>query len=265
MLSVRLLVENNLLPPLAAEHGLSALFECTDVSGGVVSVLADTGQSDLLLANARRLSIDLSSLDYVFLSHGHYDHSGGLRHLAQLYHGPVFAGPDVERIRFSVSATDFKMKKRNGMPDPDLVSSLHVQTVSGLHKVCPALTLFTLPDVAPPNRRLLNADGSPDTFTDELFAIVSDGSRVALYGGCTHHGVINLLSFVRDSLGISHIDAFVGGLHLMGRSAKEIEETARAVRDFDVTHWMICHCSGSLALSIWQDYHDVISSPSFSI
>ncbi len=247
------------------EHGLSILAHVEPTDGRPsMRFLLDTGQhAKTLNANIGDVS-SLGSLDAAILSHGHYDHSGGLSLLADAGAScPLYLGPDAERRRFSVQVGPDgqlgKMRKPIGMPSPEILDRFDVRRVSGVCVVSPFLTLFTLPQPAPPNPRLLAADMlSPDSFSDELFALISDGDGEWLFGGCTHHGLPMLLRFVFNDLGRSSLAGFIGGLHLQGRPHDEIEAVAADVERYNVAAWRIVHCTGDEAQAVWQRRFNVI-------
>ena len=233
----------------ACEHGLSVLAQW-----GSESALLDFGQTDTFARNARLMGLDLADVGTCILSHGHYDHSGGLHHLPPAA-APrtLFTGPGATIRRYSLSTA---MLKPNGMPRPDDLRDFNLRTVSGILHVSDSLTLFTLPDDAPANPHLVvDAPGgqhAPDTFADELFALIRHGQTSLLYGGCTHHGLPQLLGFCRDSLHLDSLTAFVGGLHLSGRTPDEVRLYAdQAERIMHVDRWIVNHCTGTDAVDYW--------------
>ncbi len=258
MISLSLLINNNLPAPLLSEHGLAVWCNVLRPDGSRTSLLLDTGQHpQTLAANARSANIDLLSANFTILSHGHYDHSGGLQALAQ---SPttIVLSPLATARRFSLSlslltgAEGKHVKKENGMPRPDLLKNMNTLYVSTTTEIAPNITVFPLPLPAPANPKLVNDNNTPDAFPDELFTLISDGSLYVLYGGCTHHGLPMLLDHVFNKLNITHIDLFIGGLHLSGKDVSEINAVASIAKNYNVKQWLPLHCTGPDALKIWQ-------------
>lgn len=258
MITVKVIVNDTMPAPLRSEHGLAVWCRVEPIGGRPFTILLDTGQTPETLAyNAEKLGVDLSTLDYVLLSHGHYDHTGGLPALSGSNAKVIYAH-GIEAKRFSVQLTSpadgKRMCKPIGLPCPDVVSSMDSLCVTGVTEILPWLRVFTLPEAAPVNPRLLSADGvTPDAFPDELFAIVSDGTSSLLYGGCTHHGLSQLLSFVTGNLGVNRIDTFVGGLHLVGQGIEKVKGVADAVADMPVSRWKLLHCTGDQNVCLWGE------------
>lgn len=269
MLSLTPLIDDLISQPLRAEHGLAIWARLTRPDGSEARVLLDTGQhAPVLLANAQAAGADIASATSVVVSHGHYDHSGGLSALADMgVRCPVFVGVDAERRRFSTQLGQGeggrKMLKPIGMPSPEVLTRLDVRRVTSVTQAEPGLTLFSLPQDAPVNRRLLAADGvSPDGFSDEVFALLSDGSHTILFGGCTHHGLPQLLDHVfgalAASLGLQKVDLFVGGLHLQGQPEKEVLRVADVAARYPVGAWIPLHCTGPVAQEVWSERFKVV-------
>ena len=232
----------------ACEHGLSVYVEVADER-----YLFDTGQSDKFILNAQELGIELEKLDLAVISHGHYDHGGGLQQLLGI--APelrIACSPQADCRCFSVSTA---MTKYSGLPEPEIVRQPNRIPVNGIVKISNHLTLFTLPHSAPSNPHLMRetTDGLvPDTFADEVFALLREDDKNVIFGGCTHHGLAQLFDFYTDIFKNKPITAFIGGLHLSGKSAEEIEAAAATAEKMHVGTWIINHCSGEEAIGVWQ-------------
>jgi len=205
-------------PDLAAEHGLAVWLEIGDAR-----VLFDTGQSGVVCENARRLGIDLSEADAVVLSHGHYDHVGGLGAVVELApEATVYVHPDAG-VRPRVRNLVVSCVSEAVAPG--------VRTTGEIERVTDFET-----------RR-----EKPVPFPDDqaLFFEVEGGLVVVV--GCAHAGVVNTLRHVAKGARCGRIHTVFGGMHLGGASGERIRKTVDAFRELGVERIGPCHCTGAAA------------------
>ncbi len=241
------------------EHGLAYHIE----SGGS-SLLFDTGQTALILQNARRLGLDLSRLDSVALSHGHYDHTGGLHAVrgiapsADLYAHPGararrFArNPDGTTRDIGIGPEGLDALRSHPERTHETASATEVAEGVFLTGEIPRATAFE--DVGGPF--VLDERGLvPDPIVDDqaLFFETRDGVVVLL--GCAHAGVVNTMRHIRQLTGGRPIHTVLGGMHLLTAGPERMDRTVEAVREECLQQLGPAHCTGMAAVArLWREF-----------
>lgn len=245
-------VDNQAGPGLEAEHGLSFLIETRDKR-----ILFDTGQGPSIETNAPKLGIDLSTIDAVVLSHGHYDHTGGVAHvLGAAPAAEVYCHPRVFTPRYSIE----KGKARSvGLPPEcamalDRLSPRRLHWVSGKLQLSDELAITgpiprenTFEDVGGPF--FLSPDGKiPDLLEDDMALWMETDDGVVIVVGCCHAGIVNTINHVFLLGGSTRLRAVIGGLHLVNADDLRLEETISALKSFSPELVVPCHCTGEKAV-----------------
>ncbi len=254
------LIENRVYrPQLRAEHGLSFWIEY-----GGKHILFDTGQSDLVLYNARLLGIDLSAADAIVLSHGHYDHTGGL--------GEILDIAPESRLYFHPAALEAKYSIKNGRSrqtgiSESLKNRLLREEEAG--RVCytekaqevgagimvtgeiPRKCSFE----ASGGRFYLDSQGEePDRLVDDQALFLETGAGVVVVFGCAHAGAVNTLYYVKE-LSKGRIHAVLGGMHLVNAGDERIARTIEVMERIDIKKIGAAHCTGLKASRmIWDTF-----------
>jgi 7,8-dihydropterin-6-yl-methyl-4-(beta-D-ribofuranosyl)aminobenzene 5'-phosphate synthase len=236
---------------LRTEHGLSILAE-TERSG----LLFDAGQTDVCVRNVERLGADLARVGTVVLSHGHYDHGGGVPAvLDAVGRARVIAHPAAFAAKYARAAGQQDRYIGLRYSADDLIEkgaavALRSQSEEIDHGVLttgpiPRETDFELSNSA---FQVKSADGwRPDDFEDEQALIARTPEGPVVVVGCAHAGVVNTLRHALRMTGEDHIRALMGGFHLVGASEERITETIAALRELDVRQMVACHCTGGPA------------------
>jgi len=196
---------------LQAEHGLSLYIETSEHR-----LLFDTGASDLFIRNARLLHIDLQKVDYLILSHGHSDHTGGLRHFLELNKQATVV---CKREAFSPK---FKDERENGMKHTQTFDLSRFRFIEEQTELLPGVFLFPSIDIIDHEDthferfRVQKEDGChiPDTFQDELAVVLVEPDGFSVLSACSHRGITNILRTVRAAFPESPCNLLLGGFHI---------------------------------------------------
>lgn len=252
---------------LSCEHGLSLFIEFDGKR-----ILFDTGQTGAFADNAEKLGIDLSDLDAVVLSHGHYDHSGGVPRLLPLlsrgtpiYTGDGFFSLKYKRLDFAFSGGGASapesaalpgspLFRYNGNPFPaELISAYPVRLTritDSSFRLAPRIFLFrdflrNCPFELP-NPRFYLGDSSgfwQDLFEDEIALGLLTGKGLVLVSGCAHPGIINMLRTVSKRTEVP-LYAVLGGTHLVEAGEERLTKTLEAFRELGLVKIAVSHCTG---------------------
>lgn len=248
-ISMTVLVDNNAVrADLGVEHGYSAWLE---VSGKCI--LFDTGQGEVLAANAAVLGIDLSRAETVVLSHGHYDHTGGLAHVLSLGSEPrMYMHPEATRERYG--CLQAPPHKAIGMPQK--VAALLAERPAQIVPVTGPMRLADGLWVTGPIPRTTDFEdtGGPfftdadctekDMLTDDQALWLESDKGVIVLLGCAHSGVVNTLRYISRLIEKDRFCSVIGGMHLLNASEERLRRTAEALREFNVEEITPCHCTG---------------------
>ncbi|MBE9143772.1 MBL fold metallo-hydrolase [Planktothrix mougeotii] len=239
---------------LLGEHGLSYLIEA-----GESRILFDTGQGLVLQHNAKQLGINLQNLDAVVLSHGHYDHAGGLiKVLEECNYTQLFLHPSALQPKFS-------NRGEIGSPiqDKELLTQKFRQLIwtDQPTEIIPGVFVTgTIPRVnswedTGGNFWQDSQHNQVDLILDDqaLFIDAPEGLVVIL--GCAHAGVINTLNYITKLTGKEKVYAVIGGMHLLNASRERLQATAETLTQYQVQIIGANHCTGMKAIAfLWHQF-----------
>jgi 7,8-dihydropterin-6-yl-methyl-4-(beta-D-ribofuranosyl)aminobenzene 5'-phosphate synthase len=235
------------IPGVLAEWGLSVLVETGDLK-----VLLDTGISISVPHNARFMGLDLWTIDKIVLSHGHYDHTGGLKEvLAKTGAVEIIAHPDIwakkyirggeweryigipfPREELEALGATFTLRKDPVWISDDIVTTGEIPMTTEYEEIDP--NLYVKED----------DQWLPDPLLDDRALIIVTDEGLVVILGCAHRGAINTIRHAQQITGVEQIHTVIGGTHLIGASEERVLSTASALQELGVQRVGVSHCTG---------------------
>jgi 7,8-dihydropterin-6-yl-methyl-4-(beta-D-ribofuranosyl)aminobenzene 5'-phosphate synthase len=257
LVKITILVNNLAGEGLIAEHGLSLWIETDNRR-----IIFDTGQGIALENNARTLGIDLAEADILVLSHGHYDHTGGIvQVLQQAQKTDVYCNPGIVYPRYSIIDGTAKPIQ---IPS-DSMEAIEKLSVEHLHWVQQPTWVSDKIGITGPIPRMTNWEdpGGPfyldpegkraDPIDDDQALWVRTDDGIIVCVGCSHAGLVNTLNYVRSINHGFRLRAIIGGFHLINAGRERLEKTMTALHLFEPDMVIPCHCTGELAVAMLRD------------
>lgn len=239
------------VPGILGEHGLSVLIEQEGET-----LLFDTGQGKSILNNLECLKKDPGSLGAIALSHGHYDHTGGLKQVLKRC-GPVdvFCHPGVLSERFAVLKTDggttyrsagipFQRSELEALGSRFIFNTAWSEIKPGVY-LCGEVPRTT--DFEKADRRLVvrSNDGyKQDTIADDQCLVLESAQGLVIILGCAHSGLINTLNHITAQLPGKSIHTIIGGTHMGFLDEAQLDETVKHLHRIAFERIGVCHCTG---------------------
>ena len=257
-LRITILVDHqSLRPDLETEHGLSFLLEADDEV-----LLFDAGATEAAFRNAERLGTPWRRISRIVLSHGHWDHTGGLRaFLEALPKAQVYLHPRAMTPKYSLHPD--KPPRLLSMPqeihallqarmDQLHWSTAHMRLGEGIGLTGPIPRRH--PEEAISGPFYLDPEGrETDPLEDDQALWITTKRGIVLLLGCAHAGVANTLDHIRVLTGKRSLLAVVGGFHLATASEARIQSTLRALQKANVKRVAPIHCTGPSGTAAFQE------------
>lgn len=259
--TITILCENRagLTKNIMGEHGFSALVEKDGQK-----ILLDTGQGLALKPNAKTLSIDLSQIDTIVLSHGHYDHTGGLSQLLPfsqktrvICHPDVF-GPKYSHNIYNVNkpfkyiGPPFSKDVLKADPNCELILQKDFQKISDQIFFSGQVSRVTGFEINDKRLKLKHQKGfSDDPLFDDTSLLIETRKGPVILTGCAHSGIVNTMKHFENMTGHKQFHAVIGGTHLGFLNSKDqLEKTMDAFEIYGLDLIAVSHCTGNEASAI---------------
>ena len=244
-----------------AEHGFSMLIRVLR-DGKTVSILFDTGiSSDGVVENAKRMGLEISEVEYIVLSHGHYDHFGGLVSTLKTIGKaklPLIVHEDMFRKRGTANS-DGTVRIYPEFPTKEQLSSAQLISTTQPHLITNDTILVTgeIPRETSfekgflQHKALINGTWQPDQLIldDRVVVFNVRGKGLVIISGCAHAGIINTITYAQRITGVPRVYAVLGGFHLAGKeNEKRIEQTVKELKQVNSKLVVPSHCTGWRAM-----------------
>lgn len=225
---------------LIAEHGLAIYIETENKK-----ILFDTGQSGLFLKNAKKLGISIEDIDILVLSHGHYDHTGGLYpFLEKNSKAKVYAKKSIFTPKYAGRNRFIGTLYKNEILENRLVFVEEMVEI--------AENVFLIPDIAIYNSNDTHFKGLnkkvekkfiPDEFDDELFLTIKTNEQINIVTACSHRGITNICTTATEHFKLP-VGLILGGFHLKDCTIEQYVQITHYFRILQPESIGVCHCTG---------------------
>lgn len=261
-------VDNKATDGLVAEHGYALHLETP-----TGNILLDSGQKEALLPNMERLDIDPKKISILVVSHGHYDHTGGVTDLLRcnkeleiyLHSESLLTRYCLEekppaRINMQAAAkesiTNHPEERLHWLNNP-----IDLSDAIGITGTIPRINDFE--DTG--GKFYLDPEGREiDTIVDDMAMWLRSPDGLIVCVGCCHSGLVNTLTHIIAQAGEKRIALVIGGLHLLNSSDERLTKTVEALRNFDISRLIACHCSGESTANFLNSHLDAEVSSGYA-
>ncbi len=257
-MDIKALIENTTISDdYKAEHGLS-LYIKTEKH----NLLFDFGASSLFIKNASKMNVDLAQIDLGILSHGHYDHSGGLEAFLKLNKkAKICVNQNAFEKHYSKRAEEGIV---NVGVDNHLAENNQVYSIGKMLKIDEEILLFSDvegTELVPKGNQAMLSDAGEGTYRQDDFLheqnlIIEENGKTVLIAGCAHRGIVNIVKRAAEYIG-KMPDVVIGGFHLHSREESHCETTERIQQLGEIllqtgAQYYTCHCTGVKAFEILE-------------
>lgn len=264
-LKIICLIEDNIEKnsDMICEHGLAIYIETNGLN-----ILFDTGATGIFVKNVDKMNLSLENLDLGVISHGHYDHGGGLESLLKLNKtAPIYLRKSANEDYFLKYLVFFK--KYIGLDKIVLSDNSHrihfinrnIEIKPGIHLITDIKNKYPFPGGSKYLYKRKGNELKKDDFSHELMVVIDEKDGIIIISGCSHHGILNMVETAMDLFPGKNIKAVFGGFHLigspllknMGESKDVVHEIGKKLMEYPIEKVYTCHCTGEKAYNILKE------------
>ncbi len=247
---------------LLGAHGLSILVDVY-YKGGFKRILFDTGLSHQpLLYNLEALGVKPGSIDYIVLSHSHYDHTGGLKELVKrisrevvvIAHPELFKQSFILEPELVYAGPPFSQEEIIGFGGRWILSRDPLQIVPGVYTTGEIVVSERCSFEQEPTLeayKIVDGEVVRDNFVDEIGLVVNTRGGLVVFLGCSHPGVVSMVRKACRVTGVDRVYTIIGGFHLVGVGDDRVRETIRELEELGVERVYSGHCTGFRAEALF--------------
>jgi len=248
-MNLRVLVDNNTLFSkfYYAEPGWSAYIECDNKN-----ILFDTGYSGVFIKNAEKMGIDLCNLDYIVFSHGHIDHSWGLKYLLELYKNNKYKKPTLiaNKNVFDEKINDIGEQIGIDISEEEVQSFININLTDDCLKITDNLMYlgyinrdFDPNSNIPFGKTKIGGRLQADYILDDTALVYKNDEGIVIITGCSHSGITNIIENSKKATERENIIDIIGGFHLFKNNPEQINNVKDYLQKECIKTIHPCHCT----------------------
>lgn len=252
-MKLTVLLDNNTMIDryFLGEPGVSYFIQDEDTN-----ILFDTGYSDAFIRNAVKMGISLDNLNYVVLSHGHIDHTGGLFYLINQYNEALYENKKVHKPKLVAHPTTFCSKTYEGIDIGSMVSEEKLSRLFNLNlskepvwlnnKLVFLGEIERLNDFEskkPIGKTAQNEELIDDYNLDDSALVYKSAKGLVVITGCSHAGICNIIEYAKKVCGVDKVADVIGGFHLLNPSDELLTKTIEHISENHIKVIHAAHCT----------------------